>query len=120
MMNNTNLLDYSRFYSLLDISRSGEPLLVNAFLSSFYELFNNFKAALGNKNTQNSKVDTVTAAAVKLRDFIDEAGGLRASEILAEYEKYSAIGDFVSCKRMENYLIEEIELFKEAVVSMFA
>ncbi len=120
MIINTKGLDYSRFYKILNISRSGEQILVNAFLARFYDLFDSFRAAIDNNAPENMKTESISSEAAKLKDFIYEAGGSRAARLLAEYEKNAAIGDFVSCRSMETYLIEEIEAFKEAVVSMFS
>jgi hypothetical protein len=120
MIINTHLLDYSRLYQTLNIGRTGEIILVNAFLNKFYDLYDNFKNVVLRGTHKSRQAYLISLEAGKLKDFITEAGGLRASVLLADYEKYASISDFVSCNQMEKKLFEEIEAFKETVVSMFA
>jgi len=120
MIINTKELDYSRFYKILNISNDGESILVNAFLGRFHELFDSFKDAVLDDVHESRKASNISNKAAGLKDFILAAGGIRAADMLAEYEKHSSIADFVSCSRMEKKLFIEIEAFKETVVSMFA
>lgn len=117
---NTSLLDYSRFNKILNQHRGDGTILVNVFLERFYELYDKFKETVLDDTHRSRHACETASQASQLGAFIRKTGGTRAADMLAEYERYASIADFVSCSQMEKSLFEEIDAFREIVVSMFS
>ena len=117
---NTTLVDNDCYYKIMDLNRKEGGLVVNNFLERFYSLFDNLKESVL-EDAHHSRLAHDTAYhASRLGAFIRDSGGTRAASMLAEYEKHASVADFVSCSMMEKRLFEEIEAFRELVVSMFS
>ncbi|MDC7227128.1 MAG: hypothetical protein PQJ61_10235 [Spirochaetales bacterium] len=102
-------------------SYRNKPIISRKFLDEYSKLLTNLKTVFsGGKITPCCRYSTVAYHVERMKNFIIEYGGIRAVEKLAEYEKYSSIGDFQSCKQLETRIIEELELFKNCWLSMLS
>ena len=116
----TAVLDYSTLYKILHLNRDSGEILVNAFLAKFYSLYDDFRDSFTGVECACGAAERVTESAALLEDFIRETGGSRAAAMLSEFRKHAAISDNLACARMKKSLFEEIDAFRDVVVSMFA
>ena len=108
---------------VLDLNRisteknTSEPA-IPAFLQTYSELLRNLKDVFNARETGRCNLSTISIHVTAMKDFVIRTGGLKAAELLAEYEKYSAIGDCTACRRLEKSIIGELSVFKECWLSM--
>jgi len=95
-------------------------LITNHFLEEYQNLLINLKSAFKERNGECRNFSTVSFHVTKMKDFAVKKGGLKCVELLAEYEKNSAIGDYASCKTMEWKILIELNFFKELWISLLS
>lgn len=101
----------------LNYLKTGKPL-ISSFLSEYSSHLKELKTFFNNNDYKKFNYNTVPMSVIRMKDFVIEYGGIKAVELLAEYEKSCSIGDFSTCCSLEKPILEELNLFKETWVSM--
>ena len=109
------VIDYN--YSLRKQS-AGIPVTVS-FLEQYTSLLDNLKKAFRDSRTGHHHYNTLPYAAIRMKEFVIKNGGYRVVELLAEYEKNAALGDYVSCLSLEDCIIEELKVFRDCWIGMY-
>lgn len=103
--------------SLTDHSISNAPV-TTIFLEQYSYLSLNLKAAFKGRKSETCSYSTVSYHVTRMKEFVIKSGGLHAVELLAEYEKSSAIGDSSKCRSLELQILSELKTFRECWLSM--
>ena len=102
----------------LDKQTVGTPV-TKKFLEQYSSLLTNLKKLFENSRSSPGCYNTFPYAVSRMKDFIISSGGMRAVELLAEYEKSASIGDHLQCRRLEKQILIECDTFKECWISMY-
>ncbi len=107
------VLDFKKFLGYSSEDNYGGSR-IGYFLDRYHNLLFNLEQSI---ITRENK--TICRAVSEIRSFTEKNGGTRISSILSEYEKHSSIGDYVKAGKFESFIFEELNLFKETVISSF-
>ncbi len=100
---------------------ASENLIVSSFLERYFYLLGNIKIFFNNSETcRENHFNCISFHIGDMKNFCIESGGFRCVELLAEYEKNSAIGDIAGCRELEKPILEELNTFKEFWISMLS
>ena len=93
-------------------------IFINSFLNEYQNHLSELKAFFKNNSRGRQNFVTLPLSVSRMKDFVLDYGGVSCVELLSEYEKNCAIGDFTACERLESRILVELHIFKETWLSM--
>lgn len=95
-------------------------LIITDFLQQYQDLLLNLKTAFKDRNGESRNYSRTYLHVSNMKEFVIKSGAIRCVELLAEYEKFSAIGDYAACSNLEDSILGELNSFKEFWISMLS